>query len=482
MKRKLAFALFCYMAGGGLYLLWGIKLRALVLQAVIALVFLFVFLPHGRTYYITAMVFFCFGITAFVLYAAGAEAVQRCEDRWVYVEGRVEPAIGEEYFLLDVDSLLLDDINTGYRGKLMVYPGGNIGGITVGCGVVAEGQIKLPADDGYRNYCRGLGAEALLYSTPYHIRFTGVKPYSIKRYSWRAALWVKRQLDSGVIPQRHSEIMKGLLLGGREVSIDTRERFSAVGISHLLAVSGLHVGIISAVLVWALKRLGLPGRERFLTVCGLLTFFSFMVGLTPSVVRAAIMMGVVMLAAAVDRKTDMLTSLLFTAFLLIAFQPHIIYSISFQLSFMACLGIVLFYPVFRRGFGFAGRHISGAVSVTLSSQVLILPLLIHYFGSFAPVAVLANILAVPLAGVVLWLTVVFLVLYPLHIPLYYTIVWVNGIIIEIINYIIDRAGAIPFGSIQVENAGRGFYFAYYIVAVSVLLLLYYNNYERGAAI
>jgi competence protein ComEC len=478
MKRKLAFAFVCYLIGGGLCLVWKGALWILIFQMVVAVGLLFVFLPRKGVYLLAALVFFCMGVTGFSLYRLHAEVVQNRAGRWVTVKGRVEPVIRDDCFLLDVESLVVDGEDLGYRGKLMVYPGVDVGGITVGAEVTAEGQLKIPSDQGYKNYCRGLGAEALLHSTSYHMEFGSVKPFSVKHYSHRAAEWVKSKLEADTVPPQHGEIMKGLLLGGREVGTDTRERFSAAGISHLLAVSGLHVGIVSAVIILILKRAGITGRWRFIILCCVLTFFAFMVGLTPSVVRAVIMMGVVTLAAAVDRKPDMLTSLIFTAFLLIVSQPYIVYSISFQLSFLACLGIALYYPAISKILGFAGRYLSAAVSVTISSQILILPLLIHYFGGFAPASVLANVLAVPLAGMVLWFTVIYLVLYPLHIPLYYTIVFINGIIIEMINIIINAVGIIPFGNVRVEDAGTSFYITYYLSAAAVLLIFNNNPFER----
>ena len=482
MKRKLVFALVCYFVGGVLCLVWGVGLWVLLFLAVMAIGLLFVFLPRRGIYLLAALVFFCVGVTGFALYRIQAETVQSHAGRWVTVKGWVEPVIREDCFLLDVEGLLVDGEDIGYRGKLMMYPGGDVGKVTIGTVVEADGQLKIPSDQGYKKYCRGLGAEALLNSTPYHIEFGSVKPFSVKYYSSRAAGWVKAKLEGAAVPPEQGEIMKGLLLGGREVGAETRERFSAVGISHLLAVSGLHVGIICAVLLWVLKRIGLFGWERFILLCALLTFFSFMVGLTPSVVRASVMMGVVMLAVATNRKQDMLTSLFLAAFLLTSIKPYIIYSISFQLSFMACLGIALFYPTFEQLLSLMGRHLSAAVSITLASQMLVLPLLVHYFGSFAPVSVLANILAVPLAGLVLWLTVAFLLLYPLRIPLYYTIIWINGIIIKTINYIIDIAGMIPYGSFSVESAGPGFFIVYYTAAAAVWLLLSWNGSERRMVI
>jgi competence protein ComEC len=482
MKQKLVFAVICYMAGGALCLAWGMGLWVLMLQAVVAFTLLYAFLPRVRAYLLTALVFFCIGVSCFALYKADAETVQLYIGRWAKLEGRVEPVILDDCLLVDVDSLMVDGSDTGYRGKLMLYPGGDVGRVTAGAIVAAEGQLKVSPDPGYRNYCKGLGAEALFYSTPYHLEFKAAGPFSVKHYSHVAAAWVRERLGPGEVPPKYGEVMKGLLLGGREVGEETRQRFSAVGISHLLAVSGLHVGIICGVVVWLLRKLTLPARGRFFVICAFLIFFAFMVGLTPSVVRASVMMGVLLLAAVVNRKQDMLTSLFLAAFLLTVFKPYTIYSVSFQLSFLACLGIALYFPVFNRVLSFAGKYLSEAVSVTLASQVLVLPLLILYFESFAPVSVLANILVVPLAGAVLWLTVAYLLLYPLPVPLYYTIAWVNGIIIETMDYIIDIAERIPLGSISVESAGKPFFAAYYTAAAIMFLLLDYDVSGKGSAV
>ena len=450
-----------------------------MLQAAAVFVLLYAFLPQKRTYLLAALVFFCIGVSCFALYKANASTVQGYIGRWAKLKGRVEPVIREDCFLVSVESLAVDGRDIGYRGKLMVYPGGDIGAIAVGDGVVAEGLLKVSSNQGYMNYCRGLGAEALFISTPYHLEFTGVRPWSVKYYSHLAAGWIKDMLEAPTIPPRQGEIMKGLLLGGREVGEETRQRFSAAGISHLLAVSGLHVGIVCGVLVWLLKKLGLTARERLIIACALVYFFSFMVGLTPSVVRASVMMGVLMLAAAVNRKQDMLTSLSLAAFLMTALKPYVVYSVSFQLSFLACLGIALFYPMFNRVFGFAGKHLSAAVSITLASQVLVVPLLIRYFGSFAPVSVLANLLAVPLAGMVLWITVAYLVLCLMHIPLSYTAARVNGIIIEAMDYIIGMAGMVPFGSVNVEKVSTGFHIAYYVAAAAAWMAIDMIVYGKG---
>ena len=449
----------------------------LMLQAAAAFVLLYAFLPQKRTYLLTALVFFCIGVSCFALYKADAGTVQGYIGRWAKLEGRVEPVIREDCFLVDVESLAVDGRDIGYRGKLMLYPSGDIGAITVGDGVVAEGLLKLSSNQGYRNYCRGLGAEALIVSTPYHLEFTGLRPCSVKYYSHLAAEWVKDKLESPVVPPRQGEIMKGLLLGGREVGEETRQRFSAVEYptSWRFRAARWHY---MRVLVWLFKNWDSPAG-RGLLLCAL-SLPSLLHGWSYPVGGQGVGDdGVLMLAAAVNRKQDMLTSLSLAAFLMTAMKPYVIFSVSFQLSFLACLGIALFYPVFNRFFGFAGKYLSAAVSITLASQVLVVPLLIRYFGSFAPVSVLANILAVPLAGTVLWFTVAYLVLCLMHIPLSYTAAWVNGIIIEAMNYIIDMAGRVPFGSVNVEKAGAAFYIAYYLAAAAAWLAIDMTVHGKG---
>ncbi len=474
MKRKLLFFVLSFFAGCGFCIL---NCTCLLIPfsclAIPAALYLSIRYGQYRHELLFAFLFFYWGVAVFSLSLNAEEKASVFGGRWVTVEGTVSSVQRADRFMISVEEMSYRGIETGYKGRLMVLPGGKIN-VVPGQNVVVTGRVKAIGDNDYRNYYRGAGAAGILQSYPQYVKVLPGCGNRIRCYSYRAAGWIKEGIERAFTPEK-SEIARGLLLGGREVSPDTRGRFSSAGVSHLLAVSGLHVGIIAGVLVWLTRRAGFPPGLRFLAICLLLVLFCFMVGLTPSVIRASVMASIVLLGVFVNRQQDALTSLVFTAFLLVVGRPFIIYSISFQLSFLACLGLILFYPVFRVWFQFAGSYTARGLSLTLSSQILLLPLLINYFGYITPVSLLTNLLVIPLAAVLLWCIIIFLFFWAAGIPLYMPTAQIGGIIIDIMNYIVQTAGSIPWGNFRAEAKGTVFLMVYYGTVCILLIVVNLRN-------
>lgn len=481
MKRKLVFFVLCFFAGGGFYLLNGASLLILLSCLTVPAA---LFFSHEdfekKTILVLVLLFFFWGVIVFAVDNSSRGCVDNFCGRWVKATGTVDSILAQDKFVLKINKMYYREVEAGCKGKFLVLMKGERD-IATGQKVEVTGIVRRSTNNGYRNYYRGLGAGAILQTYPQYLKVVQGNWNSIKYYSFKAARWTRSTIEGNFTPEE-SEVIKGLLLGSKEVSSDTKEKFSGAGISHLLAVSGLHVGILTIVLVWITRKTGFSPGTRFSVICLLLVFFSFMVGLTPSVIRACIMASVVLLSAVVNRQQDALTSLFFTAFLLVAFKPYIVYSISFQLSFLACLGLILCYPVFYRWFQFAGGYLSRSISLTLSSQILLLPLLVHYFGYITPLSLLTNLLVIPLAAVLLWCTVIFLILGAMKIPLYILIAQVSGIIIKAINYIIEITEKIPWGNIQVNESGAGFYLLYYLMICIALLIVHYKSFKEDGVV
>lgn len=202
---------------------------------------------------------------------------------------------------------------------------------------------------------------------------------------------------------------KALLLGDRsDLEDDRSSEFSAAGISHIIAVSGLHVAILFA-LVYRLA-----GKRRYLTaILGIptLLLFAAMAGWTPSVVRATLMQIMAAAALALDREYDPPTALGFSAAVMLAADPLIITSVGFQLSVASVAGILLFYSKIRHWLlpeGSTGRYVrlwkpvASGISVTLSATILTIPLVGYYFGTISLVAILSNLLVLPVVGLIFY--------------------------------------------------------------------------------
>ena len=228
------------------------------------------------------------------------------------------------------------------------------------------------------------------------------------------ALWRERLtgMIEEVFPVDDSAFAKALLLGDRtDLSWEQSQNFSVSGISHIVAVSGLHVDILFA-FIWILT-----GKRRFLTTLigiPILILFGAMAGFTASVTRAVIMQILMLLALAVNREYDPPTALSFACLVLLGMCPLSIAGIGFQLSFASVAGIFLFYPKLSswlknwlpgKGKTLRGRMervFTATVAVTLSATMMTVPLTAIHFGLVSLVGILTNLLVLPVVSLVFY--------------------------------------------------------------------------------
>ena len=228
---------------------------------------------------------------------------------------------------------------------------------------------------------------------------------SIRFFPGRLADRMKEILRN-CVPEDAAAFAQSLLLGDTSgLDYETKTSLSVSGIRHSVAVSGLHVGVLCAG-IWFLTR-----KRRWLTVLvGLpvLALFAAMVGFTPSVCRACLMAGLMMVSGAVRREYDGLTELSFAVLVLLFLNPFGVQGVGFQLSVLSVLGILLFGSRLSRRFRqrFPGlyanrllRWIPESLSVTLSAMSLSTPAAVYYFGVLSLVSPIANLLCLPLVSV-----------------------------------------------------------------------------------
>ena len=205
--------------------------------------------------------------------------------------------------------------------------------------------------------------------------------YRLQRYSDAfAAIAYASPLSSST-----SRLAVAAGLGDSSAAVpETVERYRASGIAHLLCVSGFHVGIIAAFLALALYPLRLwsrVGRVRYLISIAGIWFYAFMTGLQPSVFRASVMITVFLSAAFMQRSSDRFNSLALAVAVILLVEPLSLFSVGFQLSVTAVLGLLLFadklnpVPEHRRYF----RAVAGLFSSSLAASIASLPVLLYAF-------------------------------------------------------------------------------------------------------
>jgi competence protein ComEC len=214
-------------------------------------------------------------------------------------------------------------------------------------------------------------------------------------------------------------ILSALTLGYREeLDRDVQQSFSASGAMHVLAVSGLHTGIVWGILMWILtiggwcKPLYEEKGKRWLLggiLLTLLWIYAFITGLSPSVLRSALMLSFWELSYLMKRHTSHWNPILAAAVIILLINPLALWSVSFQLSFAAVLGIMVIaswmqqHTRLRSGWS---KYIGGLLMVSIGAQLATMPLTLYYFGQTSNYFALTNLIVIPLAFVVLLLGLV----------------------------------------------------------------------------
>ena len=224
---------------------------------------------------------------------------------------------------------------------------------------------------------------------------------------WARVILPVRGVIRGAIEQNLSGgpagLLKGVLLGAKKaVPEEVKTAFTQTGVNHVLAVSGLHVGLIAGAVFFMLKMLGIGrGITAGLTICALV-FYALITGLPPSVVRAATMGCVALLGIVGQRDIDGGNILGIAGLGLLIVRPQDLFDVGFQLSFVATGGILALYRPLRDLLpgerGWCNTWITGPLAVSLAAQVTTLPFVVSYFGLVSVVGLLANLIVVPLVG------------------------------------------------------------------------------------
>lgn len=190
---------------------------------------------------------------------------------------------------------------------------------------------------------------------------------------------------------QNSDIMKRIFLGTK-YDLEFEENVREIGISHILAVSGLHIGIIYFLFTFIFKFLPISKLLREVLIIILLILYSNLIGNPSSVLRAIIYISVITYTKLSGRIVDNLNSLFVTAFIILVFKPYGIFDLGLYFSFLSVLGIILILP--RMSKKNDGVVIS-SLKVTFAISILIIPIMLNSFGEFSIMSFIGNLIIVP---------------------------------------------------------------------------------------
>lgn len=286
------------------------------------------------------------------------------------------------------------------------------------CGdeILFYAEIRMPRNSGnpyefdYASYLLRKQVSGTAYVYAGYWRMAGkTKEMAIRRMALACKEGIVDLYKEWGFSGQELAVLSALTVGDKDdLSAELRETYSVAGISHVLALSGLHIGILWGLLAFLLRPLARNVGLRILKwviVTLMLWGYAFVAGLPVSVIRAVIMCMLVELGQINGNKTMTLNTLSIAAFLMLLYDPFYLFDVGFQLSFLSVWAIILFYPrlyglwaVRRKGL----KYLWGIVSVSVAAQLGTAPLVMYYFAGFPVYFLLANVLIAPLMVVIMY--------------------------------------------------------------------------------
>lgn len=272
-------------------------------------------------------------------------------------------------------------------------------------------------------------------------------------------------------------VLSALTVGEkRDLSKGVRELYNAAGVSHLLALSGLHLGLFYMIITFLLP---LPGGRRGFVIVReavvviLLWGFALMAGMSPSVVRAAILFTIMSLSRCLQRENSSMNSLAFAALIMLLVYPRWLFDVGFQLSFVAVAAILLLQRPMQRiakveEYGCVYRYVVGVMIISVAAQIGTFPFVWHYFGTFPLYFLFTNLVVIPLSFVIMLFSVLLLAVTPFALIQIGIAVLLN-FLIACMNNFLRLAASLPAASLELPFVGV---WGVATCAVAFYLLLY----------
>ena len=303
---------------------------------------------------------------------------------------------------------------------------------------------------------------------------TSIQPIEDFFLGLRAAIIDK--LDLLILDKYANQVAKALLLGQKKnLEKEVNDAYVAAGAMHILAVSGLHVGIIYGFFFLFVKpfRLQVGKRVLYLLVIILLIWgYALLTGMSPSVMRAATMFSIMALAQMKSRNPSIFNAIALSALILLVYDPFLIFAVGFQLSYLALLGILLIQPILIKLWVPKSKvleYIWQTSAVGIAAQLMTFPISAYYFHVFPSYFVLSNLIAIPGAFLIMSFGVPFMLFAQISF-LAKPLAWITEWLIRIVNQLIFGIQQLPFAKIDEIFLRLDFMLTYWFILILALLL------------
>ncbi len=358
--------------------------------------------------------------------------------------------------------IIEDEANSKrYLGQITLVDTNNF---KVGTKLFVDGDVSeiksliIPNNFDFGNYLKRRGVVGRI-KIKHYVETTGRLSVSRK---------IEDKIDNSKLSKTSKGLMKALILGRKDdVSDKLIDSFSDSGIMHLLALSGLHIGILTLILTFLLKPLKIFRKGKLIrgiTVVLLLWYYAYITGFSSSIVRATIMFSVIVFGHGLKREINIFNSLAVAALVLLIINPNYLFDVGFQLSFSAVIGIVWIFPMISNLWKPKSkflRYFWSLLVVSIAAQLATFPFTLFYFHKFSGLFLLANIIEIPLITLLLGFSYLFVTLL------------LFGLEYNMLIYIYDKlVYAIQFVSLKISSVGSMIFDNIFINEFTVFALFF----------
>lgn len=285
-------------------------------------------------------------------------------------------------------------------------------------------------------------------------------------------VFLRDSLKSGLSKQSFS-IAYAMTLGNTDyMQEDLLTNFRALGVAHIFAVSGLHIGFFATFLALVFSKIKINRYLKLVITSLILFFYAGVCGFSASSVRSAIMTTVLLSSESMGKKYDKLSSISFACLVILTYSPIELFRVGFQLSFIVVLGLITSTRILKKPFNFLGEKISSLLAGVLSAQLFGIPVCLITFGGVSLISVVANMIVLPVIGVFYMVNFIATIIGGVfgisHITLFLPNLVLEGVafLVNVFDYTVFVVGGVSVGAFYL------FYYASFVFASG------YFNFKR----
>lgn len=431
-----------------------------------------------------ALFYFLGGINFLYSYNSNINKYIEFDQKYVTIKGYVisEPEIkgAKVSYVISTEEVTLKGEKMQINGQIRLTTLNDTDFIQYGREIEVYGRLNIPKGKtnpgafDFKNYLNQSKISATVFANERNIK---IKDGYNGNFAVKYGLALRDSIIGVInksLPPSQASLLNAILLGYKSgLGEDVERMFRGAGLAHVIVVSGMHVGYILLGLVVFFRKCRLKRTFANIIIIAVLWGYALITGLGPSVVRAVIMASVFLTGQIIKREADALNSISFAAFIILLYNPALLFSVGFQLSFISTISIILFYKnilklLTNRIFP---QYLTDVISLTLSAQIGVLPVIAFYFNEISLVAVISNVLIAPVIGIITILGMAMAVLGQVHILFSLLIGLCNNTLLSFVLFVSDKTSGLPFATVRVITPSILFMGIYYIC---ILYFLWYK--------